>query len=180
MALVEGTTCGFVTTTPTADPGDSNFDITRNSTVSKFQSPAGASKITEIGWWCDAATEAANFELGLYAADGAVVPGEAGTRLYVAAINAKGTDAGWKKVTVDWDITGNTDYWFGLQVDTTATTTYTNYNPDNGHGRDTLYSSDSLPNPFNGGAISSETAMLAIYALYESGSLIPQAYYYMN
>jgi len=180
MALVIGTNCGFVTSAPTDNPEGSTFEICNNAVVSKFTSPAGVTKIIEIGWWCNEATEEVNFEVGLYSADGTVVPGEAGTRLYVSDTNAKGTGSGWKRVTVDWSITESTDYWIGLQLDNTASATNTDNATSGGEGYDRIYVQTGLPNPFGGGAISDADGMLAIYALYETGGVIPQAYYYMN
>ncbi|GAH41745.1 unnamed protein product, partial [marine sediment metagenome] len=125
--LVLGTNSGFVTEAPDGDPGGFAGTIDAMSAVGKDTSPANAGKIIEIGWYCDGVSQGSNFEVGLYAADGAVVPGEAGTRLYRDPENAKGTTAGWKRVTVDWEIDPDTDYWLGLQVDNTATITYMNW-----------------------------------------------------
>ena len=124
MALSIGTNCGFVTVAPTASLGSSGEQVDTKATVFIDESPATAVKIVEIGWYCYNATEEANFEVGLYAADGATVPVEAGTLLEVERTNAKGTTAGWKRVTVEWDIDSSTDYWLGVQLDDTNTTTY--------------------------------------------------------
>lgn len=170
MAVALGTNSGFVTVAPTADPAGSNFSADNRSFVTKDTSPATAGKITEIGWWCDAATEASNFEVGLYAADGATVPGEAGTRLFVAATNAKGTTSGWKTVTVDWTIAGNTAYWIGFQLDDTVTSTPTNYETTGGSGMDPITPGTSLNNPNGGGAISYGTGLLTVYAVWEAAA----------
>src|SRR3990167_1833720 len=100
MALVIGTNCGFVTAAPTADPAGATgvgFDV--QAIACRFTSPAGAVRIVEMGWYAGVATEEANFEVGVFAADGAVVPGEAGTRIHLNATNAKGTTEGGKVVT---------------------------------------------------------------------------------
>jgi len=175
MALVEGTNCGFVTVAPVDDPaGDTAVGIDSYGDVSKFTSPATAVKITEIGWWCDNATEESNFEVGLYAADGAVVPGEAGTRLYVDNTNAKGTSAGWKKVTVNWDISPSTAYWFAVQLDNTATTTNIDIALSGFYGVDWRTAS-SLPTPFGGEALGDADGAYAIYAVWEAaaGGTVP-------
>lgn len=165
MALSLGTNSGFVSVAPTADPAETAAGIDTRSGVTKDTSPAGAVKITQVGWWCDTATEETNFEVGLYAADGAVVPGEAGTRLYVSATNAKGTTAGWKAVTVDWNISGSTAYWIGVQVDDTVTATAIDRSSVDGSGFDTKLDT-SLPDPYGGGALQDVDGMLAIYAVY--------------
>jgi len=170
MAVVLGTNAGFVTTAPIADPEGSASPIVDNAAiVTKDISPATAIKITEIGWWCDTATEEANFEVGLYASDGAVVPGEAGTRLYINDTNAKGTTAGWKKVTVDWDISPSTAYWLAVQLDNTTTTTNTNSKTTEGYGFDSKGSQTTLPNPFDGGSIN-DNWIVTIYAVWEAGA----------
>lgn len=184
MALVLGTNCGFVTVAPSADPGGTDFGIDARSAVTKDTSPATAAKITEIGWYCDNATEEANFELGLYAANGATVPGEAGTRLQVAAVNAKGTGVGWKKATVDWTISPSTAYWLGAQLDDTPTATNTNYAASAGGGYDWRAGQTALTDPYAGGALADVDGMIAIYAVWEAasgGSSIPvKMHHYMN
>lgn len=167
MALVLGTNCGFVTVAPVADPDGSSVFITNYAVVSKHTSPANANKITEIGWWSDIDCDEANFEVGLYATDGAVVPGEAGTLLYVDRINVKGATAGWKRVTVDWSISGSTDYWLAVQVDQgNLVSAKIDYTSTGFYGED-YRNVDSLPDPFGGGAIDGATASDAIYAVWE-------------
>ncbi len=170
MAIVIGTNSGFVTVAPTVDPGGTAVQIDIISYVSKDTSPSTAAKITEIGWWCDTATEESNFEVGLYAADGAVVPNEAGTRLYHDNLNAKGTSLGWKTVSVDWDIDGDTDYWIGVQVDNTTTVTRTNQVTTGGPGFDFRVAVGALFDPYGGGAINEPNGMMAFYAVWEAAT----------
>ena len=173
MALVVGTNCGFVTTAPTDDPASESRTLDYTAVVAGFTSPANAIKVTEIGWYQGTAvTQNANFEVGLYAADGAVVPGEAGTRLYVDNSNAKGTDAGWKRCTgLNWDISPNTMYFIGVQLDNTSTATYYDYSSTGGYGYDDLISVTSLPNPFGGGAFYGGGDYLpSFYAVWEAGA----------
>lgn len=166
MALVIGTNCGFVTVAPTTDPAGTQLTFDNLAGACKFTSPAGAATITEMGFYVDGATEEANFEMAVYAADGAVVPGEAGTRLHHSATNAKGTTAGWKTVTgLSWAISGSTDYWLAVQLDNTATATPIDTATSGGAGYDTLFVS-ALPNPFGGGALADADGILAVYAVY--------------
>ena len=51
MAVVLGTSSGFVTVAPTADPAGTDVIIDGASVVTKDTSPATAVKITEIGWY---------------------------------------------------------------------------------------------------------------------------------
>lgn len=168
MVVVLGTSSGFVTAAPTANPAGAPAVIDGWSSVTHDTSPATAAKITEIGWWCDTASEEANFEVALYAADGA--SGVAGTRLYVSATNAKGTTAGWKRVTVDWTITGSTAYWLAVQCGAVDTITYIDAKTTDGTGYDRVAQS-TLNDPYGGGAPADADGMMAIYVLWESGEV---------
>lgn len=167
MALVIGTNCGFVTTAPTADPSASNTSFDTRANALKDTSPNNAVKITEIGWWCDNATEESNFEVGLYDNNS----GRAGNRLYVEATNAKGTDSGWKTVTVNWNISESTIYWIGVQLDDTSTTTNTNGSGTGGPDLDVLLSATTLTDPFNGTSLDTD-GITGVYAVIE-GTKIP-------
>ncbi len=170
MGVVLGTNAGFVTEAPSANPNGLNTTGQSRTLVVKDTSPATAAKITEIGWYCDNATEEANFEVGLYAANGDVVPGEAGTLLEFERTNAKGTDAGWKVVSVDWEIDAETDYWIGVQLDSTPSTTYNNYVGAGAAGRDYVTNQTTLTNPLDGGAIADPDGAFAIYAVWEAAA----------
>ncbi len=163
MAVVLGTNCGFVTAAPTNDPAGTNLAIQTSSYGVKDTAPEGATKITKIGWWCDNATEEANFEVGLY--DHNATDNEPEARLQVSATNAKGTTAGWKSVVVDWTITAGTIYWIAVQLDNTATGTNENYSA--GAGRlARLYGQTALINPWGTSSALNDLAA-AIYAVYE-------------
>ena len=165
MTLVEGINCGFVTEAPTEDPGGSDIPVDYLSRAFKIVAPEGAVKVTEIGWWCDNATEAADFDVGIYTHNIGDNEPEAvvGT---ISADNAKGTAAGWKKVTgLNIPITAGTTYWLALQVDNTSTTTYSNYASGVRDVHKTNRS--SLPNPW-GTSTAWGTAIIAFYAVYSS------------
>jgi len=173
MALSLGTNSGFCSAAPVDDPADLNTSTYDNtSRVARDTSPATAIKITEVGWWCDTATEEANFDVGLYSADGAVVPGEAGTRLYNDTEHAKGTTAGWKSVTgLNWSISSSTTYWIGVAVDNTATATQGNWNSGGtGAGYDIRSGVTVLNDPFGGGALTNSTNTAGIYAVWEGAA----------
>ena len=167
MAVVLGTNAGFVETAPVADPSGSATQKDNQGMAIKDTSPAGSGKITEIGWWCNNATEAANFEVGLYSHH--VGNDKPNARLYVDNTNAKGTTAGWKTVVVDWDISAETIYWIAVQLDDTATQTDTDRNADGGDRRSFDLFSDTLPNPWDAGSTESAWAE-AIYAKWEAGT----------
>ena len=164
MAITRGVNAGFVLVAPINDPLGQGVGVDGSALVTKDTSPAFAFKITEIGWWTGSATEETNFEVGLYAADGVDVPGEAHTLLYSNITNAKGTTAGWKRVTVDWNIDANTPYWLAVQLDDTATTTFLDMSGTGGDGRDS-YVASSLENPY-GASAAYDPGAIAIYAVY--------------
>ena len=168
MTLAIGTNCGFVTVAPTSDPERTALTISGRGQVVRDTSSATAVKITEIGWWCSNSTTEANFEVGLYAADGG--SGEAGTLLHVSRTNAKGTTDGWKRVTgLDWTISSSTTYWIGVQLDGTGPATTVDYSIGGGSGSDYKFSLSTLPNPFGAGSFDDD-GVTAIYAVWEAAA----------
>ena len=166
-SIVFGVSSGFVTTAPIDDPKSYYRKIMDNGApVTGDISPTNAIRVTEIGWWCGTATQESNFEVGIYEDDGGVPR----NLLYSNVTNAKGIDAGWKKVTgLNWSISGNTKYWIGVQLDKTATTTNTDFYRSGGFGVDFGPFKSTLPNPFGGGELYDSNAMLSFYAIYEAG-----------
>lgn len=159
MAVVNGVNMGFVITAPTVDPEGDGQGAQNQQLVTRDTSQSDATTITEVGWWCDTATEEGNFEVGLYDNDGTA--GAAGTLLQVERTNAKGTTAGWKTVSVSWSISSSKEYWIGMQLDN-GETTFTNRG-GTGVARDVI-SAATLEDPFNGGAFSTGNGF-TIYAL---------------
>jgi hypothetical protein len=168
MTLVRHTNCGFVLTAPTSDPAETALSCDTIARALKDVSPALAVKITEVGWWCDNATEEANFEVGLYSNDG--TNNKPLDRLFVSATNAKGTTAGWKvKTGLDWTITGSTTYWIAVQLDNTATQTDGDGVVSVGDRLSQANAQTTLAATWISG--SAETAALwSIYAVGEAGS----------
>lgn len=162
MALVRGVHCGFVTETPEEPTYGSGTQLDTRAISILDTSPAGATKITEIGFHAREATQEANFEVGLYTDEGNSEPEE---RLYVDTTNAKGTTTGWKSVAVDWSIDAETAYWLAVQLDDTATTTNIYY--DSGGILARLYSVNSLPSDW-GTSDSKSSNLVAIYAVWEA------------
>src|SRR3990167_187709 len=167
MALVLGTNSGFVTVAPTADPAGTSTTFDGSSVVTKDTSPVGATTITEIGWYRAAGTNAANFEVGLYAD----TAGVAAARLFVDATNSD-TAGGWVKVTVNWAISAGTAYWLGLQMDAHSGNSGVDRADSGGAGSDILASQTTLNDPYGGGAVADADGMYAIYALVSSGSSV--------
>lgn len=160
MALALGTNSGFVTVAPTADPAATGTTIDGSSVVTKHTSPANAVKITSIGWYRASGTNAANWEIALYA-DSA---GVAGSRLFADQANST-TSNGWVTTAVDWDIAPNTDYWLGLQMDSHSGSSSVDAASSGGAGSDILGSQTTLNDPYGGGAVADADGMYAIYAL---------------
>jgi len=173
-SIVIGTNSGFVTAVPSGDP-NGTITYLENYRVATFDtSPVTEDlSITEIGWYCGNETSEANFEVGLYAADGATVPGEAGTLLEVSRTNAKGTGLGWKAVTgLNWSIDASTNYWLGIEVDNVGTPQTTiDISGTGGSGVDTV-AGITLPDTFNGGTYFT-TQVLALYALWVGAAAAP-------
>lgn len=166
MALVLGVNCGFVATAPTDNPFEGlGTGINGAGFITRDTSPATAIKITEIGWHCANESDEADFRLGLYEADGATVPGEAGTRKEITSDEAKGTTSGWKRITVDWEIDPSTVYWLAGGLDATSGTLVTRTNIVN-QAIDSSAIKSALPNPFGGGNFTNDQ-IFGIYALYE-------------
>ena len=167
MALVIGTNCGFVTSAPSNDPsGATALIMDTRARALKDTAPAKAVKVTEIGWWCDNATQEANFDVGIYSHD-------AGNDRPNALIgssknNAKGTSSGWKKITsLDITITAWTVYWIGVQLDDTATQTNLDFDQDGSSGTAYKSSQTALPDSWGSSDGSDATSTMAIYALVE-------------
>lgn len=164
MAVVLGTNAGFVTVAPTADPSGTSFEADTRSYAIKHITPGGMTKITEVGWWCDNITEEANFEVGLYSHH--TGNNQPFIQLFSDTVNAKGTTAGWKTVSVDWDITPGTIYWIAAQLDNTATTTNQNYSAGGYYSSDSVAALPATWNQFAGaGALT-----FAVYAIVETGT----------
>lgn len=166
MAVVLGTNAGFVTTAPTANPDGASTNVGADDKMMalKDTSAGDVVKVTEIGWYCHNATEAANFEVAIYTHNSGDDNPEA---IVVAksATNAKGTNAGWKVVSgLDIAISTSTNYWIAFQLDDTATTTTTH---SGGSGkRDFTLSSATLPDPWGVSGGTSAT-LFPIYAKVE-------------
>jgi hypothetical protein len=162
MALALGTNVGFVTIAPTADPAGSNTTIDGSSVVVKDTSPAGAIRITQIGWYRGSGTNTANFEIALYSESAGV----AATRLFVDATNSSAS-GGWITVAVDWAISPSTPYWLGLQMDAHSGSSSVDSATPGGSGSDVLTSQTTLNDPYGGGTVADAAGMYAIYALTE-------------
>ena len=169
MVLTLGTNCGFVTVAPTANPSTGGSQIDDRAFAFKDTSPATAAKITEIGWFCNTASEEANFEVGIYAHDSG--NNKPDTLIVSFTTNAKGTGLGWKVVTgLDITISQNTDYWIGVQLDNVTTTTFLPTASDSGANKFAIkVSQTSLPDPWGTSAL--ENNFLAgIYVVWEAAA----------
>lgn len=167
MTLVIGTNSGFCNSQPSGDPdGGGSYAMDTFCVVNGDTSPATATRITEIGWYCNVATEEADFDVALYADDGGV-PGDL---LLSSTGHAKGTDAGWKRVTgLTWSISSNTVYWLAVRLNNTTTDTSIDREASGGYGYDRVSATSSLPDPYDGGALTDSNGITAIYALWDTG-----------
>jgi hypothetical protein len=177
MAVVLGTNSGFCASAPTADPAATNVAICTASygvgACTKHTAPAGATLLTEIGWWWDSGYLGSNVEYVLYAHDAA--NDRPGAVLWASRTNSPTGSAGaWMaKSGLSVAITAGTVYWIGV-LSITATGTG---NMNRGSITGARYASAQLstfPDPWtaNGAA----NFALAIYALYSTGggqSVVP-------
>ena len=165
MGIVLGTNAGFVTEAPTSDPGGTNISMDAKCRAVRDTAPTGATTITEIGWYCDNATEEADFEVGLYDHNsGNNVPGNI---IEKSGTKAKGLDAGWKFITgLSIPITSSTIYWIAEQLDTTTTSTNINFSASTDNFMDKDSNKSALADPWTGTSPFSNN-VVAVYAIYE-------------
>ena len=170
-ALVLGTNIGFVESTPVDDPAGNGYGSDGHSLAMYDISPATATKITEIGWWCGSATASKNYEVGLYSDAG---NNEPEVRLYVDNTNAKGTTAGWKSVSVDWEVSPNTAYWLAVQLDDTVPqSTSTDYAFSGFNGRAAIWDQTELLSDWGTSSLTDIDGTFAFYAVWEEGGEPP-------
>lgn len=167
MAVTLGTNSGFVTEAPVDDPlSSSRSQIDNNKIATYDTSPELAELITEIGWWCDTATEEADFQVALYSNNS----GAPYTRLYYSTASAKGTSDGWKVIDgLNWEITASTGYWIVVSCADTSSTTYVDWYSSGGSGVYSTYGSPSLTNPWQYGSGDAD-AKAAIYAVWKTAN----------
>ena len=163
MTVAIGTNSGFVSSVPSADPAGTAGSTDNYAIAQKDTSPLGSYLITSMGWWCDNATEAADYELGIYSHD--ATNNRPNALLASSGAIAKGTDAGWKTGAVAWDLVSETIYWVATQLDDTLTTTLNNYTPEVGQKFDYKLGETTLPASWGSSSGSLERAY-AIYAFY--------------
>jgi len=177
MALVLGTNCGFVSVAPEADPDGTATTSDAYARAIKHIAPAGATAITEIGWWSDNNSVETNFEVGLYSHHAGNDKPDA--RLFVDDTNAKGTGSGWKTVAVNWEITEGTTYWIAIQIDQHTGDTKIDYQNAGAPSRGSTVSAASLANPWTAGGFENAGYNFSIYAVYTAGAggvLVPHYY----
>lgn len=171
MVLTEGTNAGFVTATPSGDPAVGTPIVDDFAFAGKFVSPKWAGRVTEIGWWCEDATQEADFEVGIYTHN--IIDDEPETLIAKSAPTAKGTTGGeWKRVTgLNIFITENTTYWIAVQLDNTASTTDSGWREAIGHKTARISGATSLPSPW-GTSDNTEAFLVSFYAIWEVAELI--------
>lgn len=168
MALIKGTNCGFVTVAPTGDPASGNNLVPDDrSTGLKDTAPfltTGEIIVTEIGWFCENATQESNFEVGIYTHN----VGDNNPESLLGGVsrtNAKGTGSGWKVASgLNIPITGETIYWIAFQLDNTATGTSLSFDTEAGEKSDTVASQTTLIDPW-GVSSTTDAGFAGIYAV---------------
>ncbi len=168
MALVLGVNCGFVPVAPVIDPAGAPEWFDSKGCAFKDTTPAGAVKITEIGWWCDNATEAADFEVGIY--DHNAGDNNPENLIGKSAATPKGTGSGWMTVkNLNIPVSPETIYWIAVQLDDVATPTWHNYFTDAGYKWDAKLLQTELEDPW-GVSAATQGRLVAYYAVWEYGA----------
>lgn len=170
MALAIGTNSGICESAPSSDPAASNDTQDARCGAQKFTTDS-AGTITEIGWYCDNATEEANWEGGIYTHDSVNDrPGDLLTG--VSRTNAKGTGSGWKVATgLSIAISGAGTYWLAIQLDDTATTTNSNRGTGTGYTFHYLTGGrTTLPDSWGASAGTLSNTITAFYALFTASA----------
>jgi hypothetical protein len=164
MAVVLGTSAGFVTVAPTANPTGSNHGTDSAARCTKDTCPAEVN-VTEIGFYANNSHNTGNYEVGIYSHNGG--SDTANVLLFSDIVNTTSGSPGWQVVSgLDWTLTEGVTYWIGLQVDGVAGSVDLDYASSGGRSGINV-SEGSLPDPF---ASDSDTANIeAIYALVGSG-----------
>ncbi|KKN16767.1 hypothetical protein LCGC14_0972620 [marine sediment metagenome] len=166
MAAVIGTNSGFCASSPSGDPAGAEAPIDGNARAQKDTSPAGNNVIIEMGFYTGQATEESDFEVGIYEHNAGDDNPEA--LVGKSAATAKGTSAGWKKVTgLSIPISAATAYWVAVQLDDTATQTKIDYSLDAGEKADDKTVQTTLTDPW-GVSGGSDGIIAAVYAVYEA------------
>lgn len=164
MALTLGTNCGFVSPAPVADPEATGLNLSGTAIALKVVAPYGATAVTEIGWWCDNATDERDFEVGLYTHDPGADEPEA--LIGKSAATAKGTTAGWKKVSgLSIPVVAGTTYWLAVQLDGSAEVAQIDYTPTVGQRQAKITSQTTLIDPWGTSASLTEN-LNGIYCLF--------------
>lgn len=165
MAVTMGTSAGFVTASPSADPDGSLGSINDRAWAVKDVSDATASKVTEIGWYCGYADSGTTVTVGIYEHNAGDDEPEA---LVGSATFTSSGAAGWQKKTgLDISISPSTTYWIAVQVDTGG-----NQWIDWSSGserRARRLSQTSLPDPW-GTTDYFSTSPSAVYAVWEASA----------
>jgi len=170
MAVIKGTSGGFVTAAPAGDPNGSALSVEAEAFGLKDVCPADVNIITQVGWYSSVDSPEANYEVGLYSHDSD--NDEPDVLLASSVGNTKAASAiGWQIVSgLAWAVTPGTTYWIGLQVDTTAGSTATDYsNGQTKYARKLVAS--SLPNPFV--VFDTSDRILSLYALVDVSAADP-------
>ena len=170
MALVLGTNCGFVSVAPTADPAGAGIVTDNTSRAFRVISSINGS-VTQMGYWASNNSDAANFQIGIYSHSGSDQPD---VLLGSSGDVAKGTISGWKTASgLNIAIVSGTTYWLALQIDntTTASSIDTTADATQEHHYNST-NNTSLVNPWGTSTSTNQQFLNAIYAVYETSSVI--------
>ena len=171
MGLTIGTNCGFVTSTPSADPNESNITLDSYAWAMKDTVPTGYTTITEIGWWynsCSYMPAANTWEACIYSDTLDEADSVVGT-IQTGASVATSLSDNWISYTgLNITVSAGSNYWIAVQVDSTPSSAYCNYDHSGGdsHKKNSM---TALPSSW--GSSDTETSyIMAIYAIVSTGA----------
>ena len=166
MTLVKGTNCGFVIVAPTTLSAEFIGLIDTHAIALKDVAPAGSTHINQIGWWCHNPSPSTlsplNAEVGIYSHD--AINDRPDILLGSATITGYNS-TGWKKASINVDITPGTIYWIAVQIDDTYFPTYIAADTNPAAKYDDKENQTDLPSPW-GVSDDTDAYNIGIYARY--------------
>jgi hypothetical protein len=170
MAVELGTSAGFVAAAPSDNPEGTGDTIAYMAYAQRCTAPSGNNSVTSMGWYCNTATGAANFQVGIYSHDA----GNDKPNVLLASSGdvAKGTDAGWKSGAVSCALTASETYWLAMQYDDSAGNTEIDRSTVADQEWHVKITETELTDPW-GTSDNSGTTLCAIYALYSAAGGVP-------
>jgi hypothetical protein len=163
-AIVKGTNSGFVTSSPSGDPGGGSSVVSDNAAIAiKDTTPAGAVSVTEAGWFKHSGVTNSNFEMGIYSHD--AVNDEPNALLAGADQTTTSVNNSWNVATgINTTVSGSTTYWIAMQLDDTVNSQSMDRNTEAAARFSRYTGVSTLADPWPDSATEATSAIHAMYA----------------